>query len=103
MTTFLSPPPAPTFLAFHPQDNNLIAIGMEDSSIQIYNFRNHAVSSFNHFWGFLANYNMVSNVGICLMYFGSTDTGENKARGPSGKSNWTCILKRSEFTCIIWC
>jgi hypothetical protein len=33
------PPPAATFLAFHPQDNNIIAIGMEDSSIQIYNVR----------------------------------------------------------------
>ncbi|XP_017699765.2 protein TOPLESS-RELATED PROTEIN 2-like isoform X2 [Phoenix dactylifera] len=39
MTTFTSPPPAATFLAFHPQDNNIIAIGMEDSSIQIYNVR----------------------------------------------------------------
>nr|XP_043628394.1 topless-related protein 4-like [Erigeron canadensis] len=39
MTTFMSPPPAATFLAFHPQDNNVIAIGMEDSSIQIYNVR----------------------------------------------------------------
>ncbi|KNA11838.1 hypothetical protein SOVF_131310 isoform A [Spinacia oleracea] len=39
MTTFMPPPPAATFLAFHPQDNNIIAIGMEDSSIQIYNVR----------------------------------------------------------------
>ncbi|XP_042409639.1 protein TOPLESS-RELATED PROTEIN 2-like isoform X1 [Zingiber officinale] len=39
MTTFMSPPPAATFLAFHPQDNNIIAIGMEDYSIQIYNVR----------------------------------------------------------------
>lgn len=39
MTTFMPPPPAATFLAFHPQDNNVIAIGMEDSSIQIYNVR----------------------------------------------------------------
>ncbi|CAL0330486.1 unnamed protein product [Lupinus luteus] len=39
MTTFMLPPPAATFLAFHPQDNNIIAIGMEDSSIQIYNVR----------------------------------------------------------------
>ncbi|KAD3067944.1 hypothetical protein E3N88_35824 [Mikania micrantha] len=37
MTTFMPPPPAATFLAFHPQDNNIIAIGMNDSSIQIYN------------------------------------------------------------------
>ncbi|XP_022721208.1 topless-related protein 4-like isoform X2 [Durio zibethinus] len=39
MTTFMAPPPAATFLAFHPQDNNVIAIGMDDSSIQIYNVR----------------------------------------------------------------
>ncbi|XP_063945193.1 topless-related protein 4 isoform X5 [Daucus carota subsp. sativus] len=39
MTTFMPPPPAASFLAFHPQDNNIIAIGMEDSSIQIYNVR----------------------------------------------------------------
>ncbi|GAU37016.1 hypothetical protein TSUD_207220 [Trifolium subterraneum] len=39
MTTFMPPPPAATFLAFHPQDNNIIAIGMDDSSIQIYNVR----------------------------------------------------------------
>ncbi|XP_064945336.1 protein TPR1 isoform X3 [Musa acuminata AAA Group] len=39
MTTFMSPPPASTFLAFHPQDNNIIAIGMEDSTIHIYNVK----------------------------------------------------------------
>ncbi|KAK9715176.1 hypothetical protein RND81_06G147900 [Saponaria officinalis] len=39
MTTFMPSPPAATFLAFHPLDNNIIAIGMEDSSIQIYNVR----------------------------------------------------------------
>eukprot|EP01018_Ginkgo_biloba_P025287 Gb_39002 [translate_table: standard] len=39
MTTFMTPPPASTFLAFHPQDNNIIAIGMEDSTIHIYNVR----------------------------------------------------------------
>ncbi|XVE65573.1 hypothetical protein DITRI_Ditri08aG0010600 [Diplodiscus trichospermus] len=39
MTTFMPPPPASTFLAFHPQDNNIIAIGMEDAAIHIYNVR----------------------------------------------------------------
>jgi len=39
MTTFMPPPPASTFLAFHPQDNNIISIGMEDSTIHIYNVR----------------------------------------------------------------
>ncbi|KAK4435531.1 protein TOPLESS-RELATED PROTEIN 2 [Sesamum alatum] len=36
---FHATPPAATYLAFHPQDNNIIAIGMEDSTIQIYNVR----------------------------------------------------------------
>ncbi|XP_009785868.1 topless-related protein 3-like [Nicotiana sylvestris] len=45
MTTFMSPPPASTFLAFHPQDNNIIAIGMEDSTINIYNVRVDEVKS----------------------------------------------------------
>ncbi|KAL1565037.1 WUS-interacting protein 2 [Salvia divinorum] len=39
ITTFMPPPPAVTSLAFHPQDNNVVAIGMEDSSIQIYNVK----------------------------------------------------------------
>ncbi|KAJ0078514.1 hypothetical protein Patl1_24463 [Pistacia atlantica] len=39
MATFMPPPPAATYLAFYPQDNNIIAIGMEDSTIQIYNVR----------------------------------------------------------------
>lgn len=45
MTTFMAPPPPATFLAFHPQDNNIIAIGMEDSTIQIYNVRVDEVKS----------------------------------------------------------
>ncbi|XP_044464704.1 topless-related protein 1-like isoform X1 [Mangifera indica] len=39
MTTFMEPPPASTYLAFHPQDNNIIAVGMDDSTIHIYNIR----------------------------------------------------------------
>ncbi|KAK4491367.1 hypothetical protein RD792_002106 [Penstemon davidsonii] len=45
MTTFMPPPPPSTFLAFHPQDNNIIAIGMEDSTIHIYNVRVDEVKS----------------------------------------------------------
>eukprot|EP00250_Pteridium_aquilinum_P001788 c12001_g1_i1 orf=142-3522(+) len=45
MTTYMQPPPAATFLAFHPQDNNIIAVGMDDSSIQIYNVRVDEVKS----------------------------------------------------------
>jgi hypothetical protein len=44
LTTFMAPPPASTFLALYPQDNNIIAIGMEDSSIQIYNIYTNEVS-----------------------------------------------------------
>lgn len=48
MTTFMAPPPASTFLAFHPQDNNIIAIGMEDSTIHIYNVRvDEVITTFN--------------------------------------------------------
>ncbi|CAN6548274.1 unnamed protein product [Malus baccata var. baccata] len=39
MTTFMPPPPVSTYLSFHPLDNNIIAIGMEDSTIHIYNVR----------------------------------------------------------------
>lgn len=45
MTTFMPLPPAATFLAFHPQDNNIIAIGMDDSTIHIYNVRVDEVKS----------------------------------------------------------
>lgn len=45
MTTFMPPPPAATCLAFHPQDNNVIAIGMDDNTIQIYNVRVDEVKS----------------------------------------------------------
>ncbi|KAK3437325.1 hypothetical protein EUGRSUZ_C01846 [Eucalyptus grandis] len=36
-TAFLHTPSPTTFSAFHPQDKTIIAIGMEDSSIRIYN------------------------------------------------------------------
>lgn len=39
MATFMRPPPTATYLAFHPQDNDIVAIGREDSIIQIYNAR----------------------------------------------------------------
>jgi len=43
ITTFMAPPPSITFLTVHPQDDNIIAIGMEDSSIQIYDTNNNEV------------------------------------------------------------
>lgn len=45
MATFMPPPPISTVLAFHPQDNNIIAIGMQDSTIHIYNVRVDEVKS----------------------------------------------------------
>lgn len=39
MTTFMSPPPVPTYIAFHPKDNNIIAVGMDDSTVHIYSVR----------------------------------------------------------------
>ncbi|XVF89354.1 hypothetical protein PTKIN_Ptkin19aG0123600 [Pterospermum kingtungense] len=45
MTTVMPPSPAATSLAYHPQDNNIVAIGMDDSAILIYNFRQSKVKS----------------------------------------------------------
>ncbi|KAK7261959.1 hypothetical protein RIF29_28285 [Crotalaria pallida] len=39
MLTFMPPPPAATFIAFYPPDNNVMAIGMDDSSILIFDVR----------------------------------------------------------------
>lgn len=39
MATFMPSPPAATYLAFHPEDNNIIALGMDDSTILIYDVR----------------------------------------------------------------
>ncbi|CAI8590152.1 unnamed protein product [Vicia faba] len=36
---FEGPPPSATFLAFNPQDNNIVAVGMENSDIHIFNVR----------------------------------------------------------------
>ncbi|KAK7851211.1 topless-related protein 4 [Quercus suber] len=44
MTTFMSPPPAATSVAFHPNDNT-VAIGFDDCSIHIYNIRIDEVKS----------------------------------------------------------
>lgn len=41
----MAPPPAATCLAFDPRDNNVVAIGMDDSTIMIYNARSDKVPS----------------------------------------------------------
>ncbi|KAH7853284.1 hypothetical protein Vadar_000920 [Vaccinium darrowii] len=43
MLRFMPSPPASTFLALYPKDNNIIAIGMEDSTIHIGDFRANEV------------------------------------------------------------
>ncbi|XP_059644431.1 protein TPR3-like isoform X2 [Cornus florida] len=45
LTTFMPPQPAATCIAFYPQDNNIVAIGMDDSTILIYNIRVNEVVS----------------------------------------------------------
>ncbi|XP_025805198.1 disease resistance protein RPP13-like isoform X2 [Panicum hallii] len=42
-TPFLVPSPGSTFTAVHPQDNNIIAIGMEDYSIEIFDVHTNEV------------------------------------------------------------
>ena len=44
LKAFMPPPPAATCIAFYPQDNNIIAIGIDDSSILIYHVRTDEVS-----------------------------------------------------------
>ncbi|XP_031129869.1 protein TOPLESS-like isoform X2 [Ipomoea triloba] len=39
MKSFMPPAPAATCIAFYPSDNNIIAVGLEDSTIIIYNVR----------------------------------------------------------------
>ncbi|XP_019088639.1 PREDICTED: topless-related protein 2 [Camelina sativa] len=98
MTTFMPPPPASTFLAFHPQDNNIIAIGMEDSTIHIYNVRVDEVKTKlkghqKHITGlaFSAALNiLVSSGADAQLIFWSADSWEKKKSSaiplPAGKS-----------------
>jgi len=37
LTTIMPPPPMATCLTFYPRDNNILAVGMDDLSILIYN------------------------------------------------------------------
>ncbi|VVB00946.1 unnamed protein product [Arabis nemorensis] len=98
MTTFMPAPPASTFLAFHPQDNNIIAIGMEDSTIHIYNVRVDEVKTKlkghqKHITGlaFSATLNiLVSSGADAQLFFWSADMWEKKKSSaiqlPAGKS-----------------
>ncbi|CAF1933817.1 topless-related protein 2-like [Brassica napus] len=98
MTTFMPPPPASTFLAFHPQDNNIIAIGMEDSSIHIYNVRVDEVKTKlkghqKHITGLAfstALNTLVSSGADAQLFFWTADTWEKKKSSaislPPGKA-----------------
>lgn len=41
LVTFMPPPPMVTSLAFYPKDNNTFLIGLDDSSIRVYNIHKH--------------------------------------------------------------
>jgi len=43
MLTYMPPSPGATFLALHPSENNIIGIGLEASSILIYNIKTNEV------------------------------------------------------------
>ncbi|XP_027354299.1 topless-related protein 1-like [Abrus precatorius] len=45
VTTIMPPPPMATCLTFYPHDNNILAVGMDDSSIIIYNVRTNKIKS----------------------------------------------------------
>ncbi|GER44119.1 transducin family protein / WD-40 repeat family protein [Striga asiatica] len=99
MTTFMPPPPAATFLAFHPQDNNVIAIGMEDATIQIYNVRvDERVTglAFSNVLDVLVSSG--ADAQICLW---SLDGWEKKANKflqiPSGRSSNPLAQTRVQF------
>jgi len=99
MTTFMAPPPAATFLAFHPQDNNIIAIGMEDSSIQIYNVRVDEVfalipQNFNFFYWRLKSMSKQFEI----FHF----TGQNKVKRSSEKNYRPCLLSLSKCPGVFW-
>lgn len=105
MTTFMPPPPAATFLAFHPQDNNIIAIGMEDSSIQIYNVRVDEV--FFHA-NSLSDPLHLSSVSSCfpVKIVGNVSnmmfcTGEEQAEGSSEENHGLGIFQLPQCACII--
>lgn len=93
MTTFMPPPPAATFLAFHPQDNNIIAIGMEDSTIQIYNVRVDEV-------GFTSNsfppLQVFCKITFCLLFVNNTDECKEY------RVNVVCCSTLKVFSSLSW-
>lgn len=99
MTTFMPPPPAATFLAFHPQDNNVIAIGMEDSSIQIYNVRvDEVLTRTKAGMLFLRWFN--AHMLFCYLFLWFK--GKNQAQRSPEESNWPCIFQCFKCSRVIW-
>lgn len=49
ITMLVKPPPKATFFAFHPRDNNIVAIGMANATVHIYNVRTeqHSINILN--------------------------------------------------------
>ncbi|MFS7946726.1 putative transcription factor WD40-like family [Helianthus anomalus] len=47
MTSFKAPPPASTCLAFYPPDKNIVAIGISDCSILMYNVQHNSLCVWN--------------------------------------------------------
>ncbi|CAL9221324.1 unnamed protein product [Arabidopsis halleri] len=86
METFMPPPPASTFLAYDPAENNVLAIGMQDSSIVIYNLRIGEVKAKleghqKHITGlaFSTVLNILVSAGAdAQLVFWNTDTWEKK-------------------------
>ncbi|KAI4346275.1 hypothetical protein L6164_013341 [Bauhinia variegata] len=117
MTTFMPPPPASTYLVFHPQDNNIIAIGMEDSTIHIYNVRVDEVKTKlkghqKRVTGlaFSSNLNtLVSSGADAQICFWSIDSWDKKKslsiQMPAGKASVgdTCVQFHSDQVHLLVC
>lgn len=87
----MPPPPASTFLAFHPQDNNIIAIGMEDSTIHIYNVRVDEVISTNYLLFHICPFKIIS-LNIVLKTIFLLFSGKIKIEGSPEANNWFSFL-----------
>ncbi|CAA3006575.1 topless-related protein 4-like isoform X2 [Olea europaea var. sylvestris] len=115
--TIMSPPPAATFLALHPRDNNIIAIGSDDSSIQIYDATFNEVKTklkahqeritglaFSNILNVLVSSGADSQ--LCVW---STDTWEKQTneylQSPAGRSGASLADTRVQFhhdqTCLL--
>lgn len=99
MTTFMSPPPVSTSVAFHPRDNNIVVVGMDDSYIYIYNVKNDEVIFVICiiiclcFQFINTKTNLVSTVLTCI--------GKIRNERPSEASDMFSFLHQSEYPDIL--